>query len=120
MIHNATLKDWGNGTWTAQEIISFVKEFLLEKDLDTNRLVNEDYDDLVHGEYYVEQVDSEGGHEGEGENMEITYGIYKNGAIQGYFQIQGLYNSWDFNEWYEDIHPVEAYEYSVVNFRTLK
>lgn len=60
-------------------------------------------------------VSREGGHEGDGDYMDVVFRVDNQ-----LFRQQGYHNSWDSNDWDGDLQEVEAYEEVVTKYRAIK
>jgi hypothetical protein len=60
------------------------------------------------------RVASTGGHEGDGDYMDVVFKIGDQ-----LFRKSGYHNSWDSNDWDGDLEEVEAFEKVVIDYRAI-
>lgn len=104
-----------NKKFTASQVEDAISaEFDYENEFYDN-LDNEGYDlPLLGVRAYA--VSREGGHEGDGDYMDVVFKVGNQ-----LFRKQGFHNSWDSNEWDSDrLEMVESYEEVVVKYRAIK
>lgn len=65
---------------------------------------------------HIEEYDSEGGGEGEGDHAEIVFAVLKDEEVITYFRITGFYSSYSGTEWNEEVEEVAPREVLVTKW----
>lgn len=122
-----TINDYAKPTGTEQEILDWWNEYT--RNLSTEAAIDAiEYKNSIWNndkifplrDYEATEVNSNGGYEGAGEDMDITFMIHKVSNVKdvlGYIQFTGRYSSWDSSEWYDSPSVVKPIEVTMVEFR---
>ena len=81
--------------------------------------VNAEYSDGENENFIIEKVDENGGYEGAGEEMSITFEITrKSDEAIGYLTLEGYYNSWS-DSYYHTVYASEPVQKTITVYEKL-